>query len=46
MEVPGSRPRGMPKKSWMDNAKEDIRKLKLREDDANDWDYWRAVIKL
>ena len=45
MEVSGSRPRGRPKKSWMDNVKEDLRKLNLREDDAYDRDYWRAVIK-
>ena len=45
VEVPGSRPRGRPKKSWMDNVKEDMRKLNLREDDALDRDYWRAVIK-
>ena len=24
MEVPGNRPRGRPKKTWMDNVKEDL----------------------
>ena len=45
MEVAGNRPRGRPKKTWMDNVKEDMRKLNLREDDVHDRDYWRAVIK-
>ena len=45
VEVPGSRPRGRPKKTWFDNVKEDLRTLNLREDDAHDRDYWRAVIK-
>ena len=44
MEVPGSRPKGGPKKSRMDNVKEDLRKLNVREDDAHDRDHWRAVI--
>ena len=45
IEVPGNRPRGRPKKSWMDNLKEYLRKLNLREDDAYNRDYWRAVMK-
>ena len=45
MKVPGSCPRGRLKKSWMDNVKENLRKLNLREDDAYDRDNWRVVIK-
>ena len=45
IEVPGSRPRERRKKSWMDNVKEDLGNLNLREDDAYNPDYWRAVIK-
>ena len=45
MDVRGNRPGGRPKMYWMDNMKEDLRKLNMREDDAYDWDYWRAVIK-
>ena len=32
MVVTGNRPRGRPKKTWMDNVKEDMRKLNLTED--------------
>ena len=44
MEVAGNHPRGRPKKSWMDNVKEDLRMLNLKEEDAEDRDRWRAVI--
>ena len=30
MDVTGNRPRGRPKKIWMDNVKEDLRKLNLQ----------------
>ena len=45
IEVAGSHPRGRSRKYGMDNVKEDLKKLKLKEDDAYDRDYLRPGIK-
>ena len=45
LQVPGVRPRGRPKKSWVKNIEEDLHALGLTEDDALDRDNWRAIIK-
>ena len=45
MEVPGARPRGRPKKTWMENVREDMGALGLREEDLLDRERWRALIR-
>ena len=45
MEVTGTRPRGRPKKVWMNNIEEDQNELNLTQDDAYDRDRWRDIIK-
>ena len=36
MEIPGTRPRGRPKKTWIKNIEEDMSQLNLREEDVHD----------
>ena len=45
MEIPGTRPRGRPKKTWMKNIEEDMSQLNLNEEDVYDRDRWRVLIK-
>lgn len=45
IEVAGVRPRGRPKKTWWSNVKEDLAKLGLTEEDAQDRKRWRRLIK-
>ena len=45
MEVPGTRPRGRPRKTWMKNIEEDLHELNLNQEDAYDRDRWRALIQ-
>ena len=45
MEVTGTRPRGRPRKTWMKNIEEDLRKLSLVQEDAYDRDRWRGLIR-
>ena len=45
LQVPGTRPRGRPKKTWTKNIEEDLNEMGLVEDDAMDRDKWRAIIK-
>ena len=40
MEVPGTRPRGRPKKTWTKNIEEDIYLLNLMEGDVYDRIRW------
>ena len=42
--VEGRRPRGRPKKSWLNVIREDLRKLGINEDLADDRCGWRAAI--
>ena len=44
MEVGGKRPRGRPKKSWMEIVESDMRNMGLKRQDALAWDEWRAGI--
>jgi len=43
-EVQGRRPRGRPRKTWMDNVKEDMRMLNMTEDMIEDRQMWRNAI--
>ena len=43
-EVQGRRPRGRPRKTWMDNVKEDMRMLNLTDDMIEDRQMWRNAI--
>ena len=45
MEVPGTRPRGRPRKTWMKNSEEDLHEINLNQEDAYDRDRWRALIQ-
>ena len=42
--VEGRRPRGRPKKTWMDNVKEDMRVLNITDETAMDRERWRSAI--
>ena len=44
LEVVGVRPRGRPKKSWMDVVNSDLRILKIRREDVQDRSSWRRLI--
>ena len=44
-EVEGSRPRGRPKKTWIEVVLEDCQARKLNKEDAMDHCKWRKVIK-
>ena len=43
-EVVGVRPRGRPKKTWMEEVKKDMSSLKLDRADAQDMKLWRSKI--
>ena len=45
MVVPGKRPRGRPKQSWMNNIKKDLLTAGLTPDDALDRNKWKRGIK-
>ena len=42
--VEGRRPRGRPRKTWMDNVREDMRSLNLTEDMTEDRQIWKNAI--
>ena len=46
MEVEGSRPRGRPRKRWMENLRDDMEKSGLREGDAWGTTSWRKKIQM
>lgn len=41
----GKRPRGRPRKRWMDGIRKDLKTLEVKiwEDGIQDRDYWRTV---
>ena len=43
--VPGTAPRGRPKKRWKDCVNDDLRALKLKKEDAMERDKWRSLIR-
>ena len=44
MELEGRRPAGWPKKIWSKVVEEDMRKLNITEDMAEDRQQWRQLI--
>jgi len=44
LEVEGRKPKGRPKKTWMDGVKKDMNQLGLVVNDAEDRDRWRRMI--
>ena len=44
-ELPGRRPRGRPKRRFMDEVKEDMKLVGVREEDAQDRVRWRQLIR-
>ena len=42
--VEGRRPRGRPRKTWMDNVREDMRVLNITDETAQDREKWRSAI--
>ena len=45
LELPGKRPRGRPKRRFMDVVKEDMKVVGVREEDAKDRVRWRQMIR-
>ena len=41
--VEGSKPRGKPRKTWIDEVKEDMRLRGSMREDANDEEKWRRL---
>ena len=44
MEVEGRRGRGRPKRTWMEVVQSDLRKLKIKREDAQNRSLWRLLI--
>ena len=42
--VEGRRPRGRPRKTWMDNVRDDMRRLNLTDDMTEDRQMWKNAI--
>jgi len=45
LKVEGSKPRGRPRKMWMEVVRGDMKRLGLRQEDAGNRDEWRRRIK-
>ncbi|KAF7651992.1 hypothetical protein LDENG_00102870 [Lucifuga dentata] len=45
LELPGRRPRGRPKRRFMDVVKEDMKLVGVREEEAEDRVRWRQMIR-
>src|SRR5260221_3387318 len=45
LEVEGPKPRGRPKKTWMEVVKRDMKEMGLRREDAQDSVEWRRRLK-
>jgi hypothetical protein len=45
MEVVGQRPRGRPRKTWMEVVRNDMKKMGLRREDAQDRNRWKRGIR-
>ena len=44
MKVEGRRGRGRPKRTWMEVVQSDLRKLKIKREDAENRSLWRLLI--
>ena len=44
LEVAGVKPKGRPKKTWLEVVLNDVKGLGLKKNDALNQDRWRAVI--
>jgi len=44
-EVEGSRPRGIPKRTWREVVQKDFQAHKLKREDAMDHSRWQKLIK-
>ena len=44
MEVEGRRGRGRPKRTWMEVVQSDLRRLKIKREDAENRSLWRLLI--
>ena len=45
MVVPGKRRRGRPRRRWIDNNREDMRKEELTADMTENRQYWKMMVK-
>ena len=45
MVVPGKRRRGRPRRRWIDNNREDMRKYELTADMTENRQYWKMMVK-
>ena len=45
IEIPGKRTRGRPRRRWNDNIKEDMKKVDVSEEEAEDRVRWRTVTR-
>jgi len=45
-EVEGPKPRGRPKRTWIEVVREDCQARKLNKDDAMDCCKWRKMIRM
>ncbi len=45
MRVPGKRPRGRPRRRWMDCVRRDMQALQITPEDAQDRTFWKTRIR-
>ena len=45
MSVPGKRPRGRPKATWMDGVRRDMQAMRITPEDARDRIFWKSRIR-
>jgi len=45
-EVEGSRPRGRPKRTWIEVVQKDYQARNLNKEDATDRSSWKKLIKI
>ena len=45
MVVPGKRRKGRPRRTWIDNNREDMSKYELTADMTEDRQYWKLMVK-
>ena len=45
MRVPGKRPRGRPRRRWMDGVRGDMQELQITPENAQDRTFWKPRIR-